>query len=66
VKKILTVIQLAIIAGIVAYGTVCLYVGDFTGTYATLPFLIFYYVWFVAKRNRMRREESDKSGLSGQ
>jgi hypothetical protein len=59
VKKVLTIIQLAIVAGIVVYGTLCLYRGDFIGTYATLPFLFFYYVWFAAKKSRMRRQESD-------
>lgn len=64
-KKILTIIQLAVVAGIVVYGTLCLYRGDFTGTYVTLPFLLFYYVWFVAKKSRMRRQEGDDAGPSG-
>lgn len=64
-KKILTAIQLAVVAGIIAYGTLCLYRGDFTGTYATLPFLIIYYVWFVAKKNRLRRHDDDDAGASG-
>ena len=51
-KKAFTIIQIAIVAGIVVYGTVCLFRGDFEGAYATFPFLLFYYVWFVAKRRR--------------
>lgn len=57
-KKFFTIIQLVIIAAIVVYGTVCLYRGDFEGTYATLPFLIFYYVWIVVKKRRRQREEA--------
>ena len=59
VKKIFAIIQIAIVAGIVLFGTVCLYRGDFSGAYATLPFLFFYYVWFVAKKMRRRRTEAD-------
>ena len=58
-KKAFTVIQLAIVGGIVVYGTVCLYRGDFEGAYATFPFLLFYYVWFVARRRRKSLEETD-------
>lgn len=64
-KKVLTIIQLAIVAGIIVYGTFCLYSGDFTGAYVTLPFLLFYYVWFVAKKNRMQRQDDDDAGPSG-
>ena len=59
-KKALTIIQLAIIAGIVIYGTVCLFRGYFEGTYATFPFLLFYYVWFVAKKRRRNLEKTDE------
>jgi hypothetical protein len=52
VKKAFTIIQLAIVAGIVIYGTVCLYRGDFEGAYTSFPFLLLYYVWFVAKTRR--------------
>jgi hypothetical protein len=64
VKKVLTIIQLAVVAGIIVYGTLCLYRGDFEGTYATFPFLLFYYVWFVVKKRRMRRQEGDGTGPS--
>ncbi len=58
-KKALTIIQLAIVAGIVIYGTLSLYRGDFEGAYATFPFLLFYYVWFVARKRRRSQEETD-------
>ncbi|MGA3116822.1 MAG: hypothetical protein ABSF90_20565 [Syntrophobacteraceae bacterium] len=58
-KKALTIIQLAIVAGIVIYGTVSLYRGDFQGAYATFPFLLLYYVWFVARKRRKDPEETD-------
>ncbi len=58
-KKASTIIQLVFIAGIIIYGTVCLYKGYFEGAYATFPFLLFYYVWFVAKKRRSNLEEPD-------
>jgi len=59
VKKAFTIIQIAIVGGIVVYGTVCLFRGDFEGAYATFPFLLFYYVWFVAKRRRKNLAEGE-------
>jgi len=59
VKKVFNVILLAIVGCIVVYGTVCLYRGDFEGAYVTFPFLLLYYVWFVARRRRKSLEESD-------
>jgi membrane protein implicated in regulation of membrane protease activity len=59
-KKALTIIQLAIVAGIIIYGTVCLYRGNFEGAYVTFPFLLLYYVWFVAKRRRKDLEKADE------
>jgi hypothetical protein len=57
-------VQLAVVGGIIIYGTLCLYQGDFAGTYATFPFLLFYYVWFVARKVRRRRQEGDGAGPS--
>jgi hypothetical protein len=59
VKKALTIIQLAIVSGIIIYGTLSLYRGDFEGAYVTFPFLLFYYIWFAAKRRRRSSEETD-------
>lgn len=59
VRKVYTIIQLVIVAGIVAYATISLYRGDFEGAYATFPFLLFYYVWVVARKRRKRLEETD-------
>ncbi len=59
VKKALTIIQLAIVSGIIIYGTLSLYRGDFEGAYITFPFLLFYYVWFVARRRRRSLKETD-------
>ncbi len=64
VKKVFAITQLALVAGVIIYGTLCLFRGDFTGAYATLPFLFFYYVWFVAKKMRARRNEADDTGPS--
>ena len=64
VKKVFAISQLLLVAGVVIYGTVCLYRGDFSGSFATLPFLFFYYVWFVAKKARSRRNDAEEEGPS--
>jgi hypothetical protein len=58
-KKAITIFQLAVVAGIIIYGTICLYRGDFEGAYVTFPFLLFYYVWFVARKRRKDLEKTD-------
>ncbi len=58
-KKVLNIIQLAIVAGIIIYGTVSLFRGNFEGAYATFPFLLLYWVWFVARKRRKDQEEID-------
>lgn len=59
-KKALSIIQLIIVLGIVIYGTICLFYGDFVGAYTTLPILFVYYVWFVARRRRRSLKETDE------
>ena len=58
-KKALTIIQLAIVSGLIIYGTICLYMGDFVGAYASFPVLLVYYVWFVAGKRRQNQEKTD-------
>lgn len=59
-KNGLSMIMLAVIVAIVIFGTVCLFMGNFAGAYATFPFLFVYYVWVIAmKRRKNRREETD-------
>ena len=58
-KKAMTIIQLAIVSGLIIYGTICLYMGDFVGAYSAFPVLLVYYVWFVARRRRQNPEKSD-------
>ncbi|MDA8306023.1 MAG: hypothetical protein M0Z81_04255 [Deltaproteobacteria bacterium] len=58
-KKGLSIIMVVIIGLIVIYGTVCLFLGNFEGAYATFPFLIVYYVWVVAMKRRRSRDEAD-------
>jgi hypothetical protein len=60
-KKLSTIIQLVILAAIIIYGTICLYMGYFEGAYATLPFLFFYYVYSVAIKNRRNRKEINEN-----
>ncbi|MDR3568224.1 MAG: hypothetical protein P4L43_09380 [Syntrophobacteraceae bacterium] len=58
-NKGLSIIMLSIIGVIVIYGTVCLFLGNFIGAYATFPFLIVYYVWVIAMKRRKSREDTD-------
>ncbi len=60
-KKIFAIIQIGIITGIIGYGTFCLYRGDFEGAYTTFPFLIFYYVFVVARKKRLSKNTTDES-----
>ena len=55
----MTIIQLAIVSGLIIYGTICLYMGDFVGAYAAFPVLLVYYVWFVARKRRQNPEKAD-------
>ncbi len=59
-KKGFSIVMMAIIGLIVIYGTVCLFMGNFIGAYATLPFLFVYYVWVVAMKRRGMREETER------
>ncbi|MGC8492724.1 MAG: hypothetical protein ACP5SH_13400 [Syntrophobacteraceae bacterium] len=65
-KKGLSLVMLAIIVLIVLYGTVCLFLGNFEGAYATLPFLFIYYVWVVAVKRRKSREETTEDKAPGE
>jgi hypothetical protein len=51
-KRILALIQIVIIILIVGFGTWQLYLGHFELALASFPFLIIYYVFIVAGRNR--------------
>ncbi len=51
-KRILAVIQIIIIVLIVGFSTWQLYLGHFEQAFATLPFLIIYYVFIVARQRR--------------
>jgi hypothetical protein len=51
-KRILAFIQIIIIILIVGFGTWQLYLGHFDLALASFPFLIIYYVFIVATRNR--------------
>lgn len=64
VRKIATIIQIVVVSFVVIYGTACLYMGYFEGAFATFPFLLFYYVYVVAKQQKQRRSreaEDDES-----
>ncbi|SPF42162.1 exported hypothetical protein [Syntrophobacter sp. SbD1] len=58
-KKFFPIIQLAFVAVVVFYGTFCLFRGDFVGAYSTFPLLLFYWVWFVARKRRKNLEKPD-------
>jgi membrane protein implicated in regulation of membrane protease activity len=66
VKKAATIIQIVIIFSIIIYGTVSLFFGHFEGALITFPFLLFYYVYIVARQKRRGdqtgEDESDGEG----
>ena len=51
-KKFLAFIQIIIIILIIGFGTWQLYLGNFELALASFPFLVIYYVFIVAGRNR--------------
>jgi hypothetical protein len=57
VKKTATIIQIAIVSLLIIYGTVNLFLGHFEGAFVTFPFLLFYYVYIVARQRREKRPE---------
>jgi hypothetical protein len=61
VKKTATIIQIAIVSLLIIYGTVNLFLGHFEGALVTFPFLLFYYVYIVARQRweKHREDESD-------
>ncbi|MCE5335378.1 MAG: hypothetical protein LLG06_12415 [Desulfobacteraceae bacterium] len=58
-KKTATIVLIVIVGFVIAYGTVCLYMGNFEGAFATFPFLLFFYVFAVARQQMQRRKETD-------
>jgi hypothetical protein len=60
VKKAATLIQIAIVSFLIIYGTVNLFLGHFEQAMATFPFLLFYYVYIVARQKRERQSEHDQ------
>ncbi len=58
-KKSLSIIMIAIIGLIIIYATVCLFMGNFMAAYATLPFLVVYYVGVGALKRRKSREQPE-------
>ncbi len=59
--KASTVIQIVIVGLLIIYGTVNLYTGNFEGAFATFPFLLFYYVYVVARLKRRKETEDDRN-----
>lgn len=53
-KKSSAIIQIIVVSIAVIYGTVCFYLGNFGGAFATLPFLAFCYVYIVGRQRRQR------------
>ncbi|MFZ2444762.1 MAG: hypothetical protein WAW37_00250 [Syntrophobacteraceae bacterium] len=61
-KKAAAIIQVIFVSLIIIYGTVSLYMGHFEGMFVTFPFLLFYYVYVVARQKRAKNpEEHDDS-----
>lgn len=62
VKKTWAIVQIAIVGLLIIYGTICLFLGYFEGAFATFPFLLFYYVYVVARQKRKKADEEDNEG----
>jgi len=62
VKKAVTLIQIAIVSLLIIFGTVNLFLGHFEGALVTFPFLLFYYVYVVARQKRERQSEDGEGG----
>ena len=59
-KKAATLIQIAIVSFLIIYGTANLFLGHFERAMVTFPFLLFYYVYIVARQKRERQAEDDQ------
>jgi len=63
-KKSMAIIQIAVIAIIIVYGTISLYMGNFEGLYATFPLLFIYYIFVVARQKREKDRKDDNGSES--
>ena len=54
-KKTATIVQIVIVSLLIIYGTVNLFTGHFEASLITFPFLLFYYVYVVARLKRDRQ-----------
>lgn len=62
-KRAAAIIQLIIVSSLVVYMTVNLFLGRFEEAFVIFPFLIFYYVYVVARQRRQSsREEGGRDG----
>jgi len=61
-RRTAAAVQILIVLLIVGYGTYHLFLGNFMQSYATLPFLIGYYLLILAWQRRVREREREKDG----
>lgn len=64
IRRTAAAVQILIVLIIVGYGTYQLFLGNFAQSYATLPFLIGYYLLIVVwqRKARERERENDDDG----
>jgi len=60
-KKAAAIVQIVIVLFIVGYGTYNLFLGNFEQSMTTLPLLVVYYVFMVARQKRSQSEEEQHS-----
>ena len=60
-KKAAAIVQIIIVLFIVGYGTYNLFLGNFEQSMTTLPLLVVYYVFMVARQKRSQSEEEQHS-----
>lgn len=58
-RKAAVIIQIVIVSFIIVYGTVNLFLGRFEDAFITFPFLLFYYIYVVARQKRRQSREKD-------
>jgi hypothetical protein len=60
-KKAAAVVQIVIVLLIVGYGTYNLFIGNFEQSMTTLPLLVVYYVFMVARQKKTHTDTEQHS-----
>jgi hypothetical protein len=61
-RRIAAAIQILFIVLVIGFGTYQLYQGNFEASFATMPFLIIYYLFVTVRQKRMRELDPHEKG----